>query len=314
LRSDSEPIIWFIKANNLQDIGYVDVKDSYAMGNTLYAGQPSRNVSGNTNWIFNYVPGAVSDLVAEAQMNGDVILSWSAPLDADDDPLGSGSQFAIQWSTWSVAYSTSNTGDTGYKLTYHVYIATSGAGSGSAHVYISTGLTGNKDYNFRIWTRDPLGYWSAISNAANATVTPILSVALSEDAYSFGAVNLAASTMSTTVIDVVNTGNMAQTYSLSAAPTGAETVWTLGSAPPTGYNILVLEGLFNSTQPAENAFGDSDVITGTPTPASGTEYAGDQTGVAADVGDTRKLWLKLLMPLTTSTTDQQAVNLTVTAN
>ena len=50
--------------------------------------------------------------------------------------------------------------------------------------------------------------------------------------------------------------------------------------------------------------------------SSGTQFTidGSQTGVSVPVGLTRQLWLLLNMPLTVSTTDQEQMNVTVTAN
>jgi hypothetical protein len=213
-----------------------------------------------------------------------------------------------------VAYSTSNLGDTGYVYTYHVYLSTQGVGEGVAQVHVSTGLTGNTPYNFRVWTKDPMGYWSPISNAANTTVTSVLSVSLSPATYDFGEVDIAATTLSISPVTVHNEGNIAQTYTLSIATvTSIEVNWVVKETTPTANDMFVLGGKFNSVQPSTTAFTSSDVITSTPMASTATRYAGNQTGLSVDVGSDRSLWMMLFMPLGLSTTDQQSIDVTVTA-
>src|SRR5439155_18134361 len=115
-------------------------------------------------------PDAVTNLTATAQSNGDIWLSWSAPGEPFYNPLGSGSQYAIEWATYTVVWSTSNAADTSSTATWHVYIATSGVSPGDSQLYVSTGLAGNMTYQFRLWTMDPAGAWSPISNSTGATV------------------------------------------------------------------------------------------------------------------------------------------------
>jgi hypothetical protein len=142
----------------------------------------------------------------------------------------------------------------------------------------------------------------------------ILSVSLSTHSYNFGTVNLANTTVSTLAVTVTNGGNTTETYSLSVATTGAQTVWGVKVATPTTLDKFVLFGLFNSVQPSSNTFLVNDVILTTPTASTASIYKGDQSGLNTAIGSSQKLWMRLDMPLTTSTTVQQQMNLTVTAS
>jgi hypothetical protein len=142
----------------------------------------------------------------------------------------------------------------------------------------------------------------------------ILSITLSTHSYNFGTVNMAATTVSTTAITVTNGGNATQTYSLSVATTGAQTVWGVKTATPTIHDQFVMFGQFNSVQPSSSTFVIGDVVLTSATASSASVYAGDETGLSTPIGAARHLWVRLNMPLTTSTTNQQQMNLTVTAS
>jgi hypothetical protein len=291
----------------------VDVQNSKATGNTMYAGKSSTSRGTNTNWVFDYPPYDITTLNATTQPDGSVTLTWNATLDPDDNPLLEGSQFAIEWATYSVVWSTSNAGDTSSTNTWHVYIATSGVFAGDPQLYISTGLAGSVNYSFRIWTKDPLGYWSPISNSASAIVSPVLSVIISPNSYGFGSVPVSSAVVSTTAITVNNAGNVTQTYTLSVTTVGPTSVWSVGIATPTSYNTFVLFGGFNSAKPSSATFTSQDVITKTPSASTNQIFAMDQTGVSVPCGNDRKLWFLLDMPPTTSTIKEQQMDVTITA-
>jgi len=314
LRSANDSTTWFLKLLGTQNIGYVDVKNSNASGAALYAGKFSQDSAGNTNWIFDYLPAAVTNFSAAPQSDGSVRLLWSAPLDADDNPLGAGSRYAIEWATYTVVWSTSNAADTGYALTNHVYVSTSGVNAGDSQVVISTGLSGGATYYFSVWTQDPLGYWSAgLSNGATAPVSILLSVQLDATSYNFGSVSMGATTVSTHAVTLTNLGNVTETYSLSVSTSGPSTVWSVKTSTPTAMDQFALFGVFNGVAPISGGFTTIDIITGTPTAASSTIYAGNQTGVSVPLAGQRLLWLRLDMPPYTSTANAQQFGLTITA-
>ena len=151
----------------------MDVQNCVASSQTIYAGQTSTNGGGNSNWIFDFPPNAIVTFTGSALGTGDIQLNWTAPLDADDNPLGAGSQFLLEWSTFTaVLWSTSTVGDTGQNQTSHFFISTSAVSAGSFQMVLSTGLSGNVPYYFQIWTKDPLGQWSQ-GLSAQATATPV---------------------------------------------------------------------------------------------------------------------------------------------
>jgi len=297
-------------------VSNVDVQFSKATGNTLYAGRASTNTGNNTNWVFDYYPGDITDFSAAPQLNGTVNLTWSAPLDPDDNPLGVGSQYAIQWATYTVVWSTSNVGETLSTGTWHMYVATSNVSPGSGQVFVSTSLAGGMTYFFKIWTQDPAGQWSAgLSNTASGSVTTVLSVTFSSSSYNFGNVFMAATTVSTSTMHVTNAGNVTETYSLSVATTGVNTIWAVGTTPPTTSDKFLLYGAFNATQPLQSSFGTEDIVISTAAASSATVFSvGGQTGVSTPSGSTRNIWLRLDMPPSTTTTQQQQMSLTVTAS
>ena len=142
----------------------------------------------------------------------------------------------------------------------------------------------------------------------------ILGITFSTHSYDFGMVNLGATTVSTSPVTITNAGNVTETYSLAVATTGAKTIWGVGTSTPTAFNTFVMFGAFNAVQPSSTTFGMGDIITSTSTASSATIFsAGGETGLSVPAGTDRHLWLRLDMPLTTGTTNQQMMNLTVTA-
>src|SRR5581483_11187157 len=107
LRSSAAAQTYF-RVITSSSVGLVDIQWSKNTANTVYAGRLSTNTGNNSNWIFDYVPYPIDDLAASAQSDGTVVLTWTAPGDPDDNPMGTGSQFAIEWATYTaVVWSTS---------------------------------------------------------------------------------------------------------------------------------------------------------------------------------------------------------------
>jgi hypothetical protein len=143
----------------------------------------------------------------------------------------------------------------------------------------------------------------------------ILAVSLDKHSYDFTTVSMGVTTLSTSAVaTATNMGNATETYSLSVTTTGALSVWGVGTSTPTSANTFVLEGLFNSIQPSTATFTSSFVITSTPTASTAGIYAGNQTGLSTSIGSQRPLWLFLFMPSSTSTANQELMNLTITAS
>jgi hypothetical protein len=127
--------------------------------------------------------------------------------------------------------------------------------------------------------------------------------------YAFGTKATSSATVST-VIDVLNDGDAAETYTLSCSNTAA---WTAHATTP-GANVFVLSAMFNSTAPAVGDFVDANhALTTTPVASSVTKFAGDEDGLAVPAAGTVHLWLKFEAPTSTSSYAQQTITLTLTA-
>jgi hypothetical protein len=142
----------------------------------------------------------------------------------------------------------------------------------------------------------------------------ILGITFSTHSYNFGMVSMGATTVSTNPVTITNVGNVTETYALAITTTGAQTEWGVGISTPTSYDTFVMFGAFNATPPSSTTFTTADVITSTSAASSSTVYSmGGETGLSVPTGTDRHLWLRLDMPLSTGTTCQQMMNITVTA-
>ena len=80
--------------------------------------------------------------------------------------------------------------------------------------------------------------------------------------------------------------------------------------------MVVVNGLFNAARPADVDFesvSSTLTITNTASGASGGTFAGDQTGTAVPANADRNFWIRLGMPLSTTTTAQQQIQIIITA-
>jgi len=123
-------------------------------------------------------PAAITDLTGLCDSGtGDVTLSWSTPGDDGwNNTLVDGSKYRIDYSTYSIAWSTN---------TFDVDIPTH---SVTPHTQVShtiTGLTSGTSYYFRIWTADEIPLWSGLSNGCTVWVEVIVS-SVTVSAYTAG--------------------------------------------------------------------------------------------------------------------------------
>ncbi len=109
--------------------------------------------------IDSTAPTTVTDLGAGSPSSSTVLLTWSAPSDANYNPLSG--QYAIQYASYTagVVWSTANA---------QVLISTSGVSPGAAQGAVVGGLLSNTTYFFYLWTQDSGLVWSAISNGATS--------------------------------------------------------------------------------------------------------------------------------------------------
>ena len=137
---------------------------SYYM-NIMYTNQYGNSAtlsSMATGWtmIDSSAPANITTLSAKAGTNnGELALSWNTPgNDGSTDPLGVGSQYAMEYSTYStISWSTA-------APTHVVYVSTSGVSPGTPVSYTLTGLEKSATYYSVIWTMDEAGNWSGLSN------------------------------------------------------------------------------------------------------------------------------------------------------
>lgn len=152
--------------------------------------------------------------------------------------------------------------------------------------------------------------YAASSDSITLTVTiQHLAVEISEESYDFGVVLLGSTTLSSTGITVTNTGNVNETYSLNLTnPPG----WTASQTGP-GEEIYVLDAAFATSPGAITWSHTNHALSETSTICTSTKFAGDQTGVNVPPGETRTLWFRFLAPTSTTVTNQQSVQVTITA-
>ncbi len=265
-------------------------------------------ISNGPSLYFLYAPGAITDLSAVTGRYGrSVQLSWTAPGDDGySGTLQAGSRYAIQRSTWAdVGYSTSSV-DT-------VYISTEGVNSGQPQFCTLRSLAPGVTYYVRMWTADDNPVWSDISNSSAAWANSVLlSVTLPTTYYHFGEIGTNVSTVTANGLEVVNTGNVPEDYMFSAQ---SALSWQLGAAP--GVDMFSLQAGFHGSRPAAGSFNDNHYVSLNNTLSSNTTYTidGSQLGINIDpfFDQTRNLWFKFNTPLATSTSDQQDIIFTITA-
>jgi len=255
-----------------------------------------------------FPPAAITDLTGLCNSDtGEVTLSWSTP--GDDgwaNTLPSGSEYRIDYSTDSAKQWD--------KDDYEVSIPTSGVAPYTDVSHTITGLTGDSTWYFRIWTCDEVPLWSGLSNGATVWVNPIIGVSISTDTYNFGELTGNSSAVSTANITVKNDGNVTETYSIKCS---SSTSWTPDSSP--GIDKFTLQTAFHPTQPNNDdiSWKAEDVLTESLQQCTTAVFSinNSQNGVnvPAFQSNIRDFWLRIKTPLSTSTTTQQSIKVTISA-
>ncbi len=242
---------------------------------------------------------------------GDINVSWKAP--GDDAVYNNlNGNFRIQYSSNVATVWSTNTTPSG---AYTVTIATTNVTPGTTQSRVLNVPT-NDTYYIVLWSQDDVGEWSLLSNTANAVPAVITrSVSISGSPYNFGSQNLGVSTVTATVLTVTNDGNVAETFSFSAATSTAGSPWSMKATPPAGSDQAVAYAAFHPTRPASGTFGAEDVSGPVSLPSTATAYTidGSETGVSVGVGQTRNLWIRLDLPTTSATAIPQTLTVTITA-
>lgn len=322
LRSSSTGVRWNIDfTGSNQQAEYIEVKDSEASQHTVDCRNSTNCVNSSSEWVYKPCPpGGLT------QLAGTDILS------------------SMEWTESSTIISSFS--QAGYNannpLKYHIEICsfTNSAGNnacwstGTVRSYgsglIAQGTTGYQweeltetaTYWWRVWSENEYGRTSSTTTvlasgaAAKLGWEVLLSVMIIEDTYAFGEVALGSSSQTITAIQIKNDGNVKGTYSIRFETTTAGGSPWYSAETTTGYNQMLLKGVFHPVQPAISAFNLHDnVIADNEYRAaqSGTSgrYSvdGSQTGVEVPANEIRKLWLRLDMPASSSTANPQEMRL-----
>ncbi len=148
------------------------------------------------------------------------------------------------------------------------------------------------------------------------TVTPngTKSITLSTGTLVLGTLALASTNNRSSSVTVTNDGTLECTLGLRIKT--ADPVWV--SSSTAGADRYNLRALFNSVLPDVGDFlANDDVLTqGGAVLATGTGavYSGNQDGQSFASGDTRGLWFKMDMPLTSTVGTQRSFTVEVSAN
>lgn len=151
------------------------------------------------------------------------------------------------------------------------------------------------------------------ANPATISVTVTiqsLSVAASGP-IAFGTVVAGSQTVSSSASTVTNDGNVTETYSLSLTNPSS---WTAVQAAPSAAEEYALLAIMNAGAPIATDFTYANhALSTSSVAASGTKFAGDQTGLSVAASGTRNLWFRFNAPTSTAVATQQAVTVTLTA-
>jgi hypothetical protein len=170
----------------------------------------------------------------------------------------------------------------------------------------ASGLTGGVTYYFRVGTYNvnlSPNYTTSVS-----TLMPVqLGVFLSTHALTLpGLTNLNATILISTSIIISNTGNVPETYYLSATTSTALSPWKIAAS--TGQDRFELWTVINSTAPSSADYGAADVLSDTESACSPTAFTmGNQTCYQAPIGASNILWMQLATPVVTTTNAAQTI-------
>jgi hypothetical protein len=265
-----------------------------------------------------YYPGTVTDLsVQPGTGQGEIDLTWTAP-GADGDRR-TATKYVIKFSTYTSPGSIDDQAEFESATTFVQTL--SPASPDGTETLTLTGLQPGTSYYIAVEARDAADNQAYLSNSTYTwSQVTLLAVDITNqngaaDTYGFGTVTMSSAVVSTATIRVTNVGTAASTWSLNAATTTAGSPWQLTSGA-LGLNQLRVSAGFDEAQPSVGGFGAEDRMTPTDQSATGTAFSidGSTTGVSVPIGDSRLIWFLLETPLASSTTDQQQIQVTVTAN
>ena len=130
----------------------------------------------------------------------------------------------------------------------------------------------------------------------------------------FGTVVSGSEAVSGSASTVTNDGNVVETMSLSLTNPSS---WTAVQAAPSVAEEYALLAQFNSSAPTAASFTyGNHALSTVSVAASGTKFAGNQSGLSMAVGGggAKSLWFRFNAPTSTAVTTQQTISVTVTAS
>ncbi len=151
---------------------------------------------------------------------------------------------------------------------------------------------------------------SSASVAVKVTVTPAISVTITESSLVLGSVSAGGTVVSPSAVTVTNNGSgINETYSLSLVnPSG----WT-ASQSAAGSETYILDAAFSSAVSGITWSQTNHALSTTAVVSSSTKFAGDQTGASVPYNTARKLWFKFFAPTATTASTEQSIAVIVTA-
>ncbi|HOW28903.1 MAG TPA: fibronectin type III domain-containing protein [Elusimicrobiota bacterium] len=276
----------------------------------------SKKVSDGLVKIY-YYPGTITTITpTPGTSSGEINLSWSAP--GADGALRTSSAYVIKFSTHPNAITSQNYFEhtaTTFKLETNTH------SPGTTETFTLTGLQPGTSYYVAIEARDADKNQGYLSNSTYTWAQiSLLSVSIENengdpDMYGFGTIDMSSAVVSTATIRVTNTGTTAATWSLRAATITADSPWQLTTGS-LGTDLFRLSAGFDEVKPSSTTFGSEDRLIPTDAASSVTKFSIDSstTGVNVGINNSRLIWFLIETPLATSTTDQQSIQVTVTAN
>ena len=153
------------------------------------------------------------------------------------------------------------------------------------------------------------------------SITATKSLAAGTTSYDFGAMNVNASSVSATAINIQNdSGGLVETYTMQGADAsslGAGSPWTLAGSP--GSDTYALAAEFSTARPADadGNWGSDNLTKASATDCDDTTFG---NGTHAEAGDgvsslagqyDRSLWFRLKTPTAVSDTTQHLAQVTL---
>ncbi len=170
-----------------------------------------------------------------------------------------------------------------------------------------SGLNLANTYYFQVGSLNPESVWNPVS------LTQLnMQLSQSTAALSLGAMDptVYSSTISISSFVVTNQGSLPVTIMVWASTmTQPSSPWTLGLAPDN--ETVLLQGVWNSVAPSSGKF--NTAITNSTTTSTGSNYAGNQTGVSVPPGQSRTMWFQFWRPSSTVSNAKQSIQINAQA-